>query len=151
MSEPITYEVKGRAVLITLNNPKKLNALTIPQYDIICKYLERANEEEGTVITLIQSSGKLFSAGANANYVMGLDAELETWLNLSVAKQTFLVQTFLAHKKILAIALNGAAVGLSASMVTLCDLVYAHDLSKTFLLTPFANIGILAEQVYGRV
>lgn len=146
MSESlITYEVKGLAVLITLNNPKKLNALAIPQYDTICKYLERANNEPNTVITLIQSTGRVFSAGANAESIVGQDSELETWLNLSVAKQTFLVQTFLAHKKILAVALNGPAIGLSASFVTLCDLIYVNDLSKTFLLTPFANIGILAE------
>lgn len=146
MSESlITYEVKGLAVLITLNNPKKLNALAIPQYDTICKYLERANNEPDTIITLIQSTGRVFSAGANAESIVGQDSELETWLNLSVAKQTFLVQTFLAHKKILAVALNGPAIGLSASFVTLCDLIYVNDLSKTFLLTPFANIGILAE------
>ena len=36
-------------------------------------------------------------------------------------------------------------MGLSASFVALCDLVYVNDLSKTFFLTPFANIGILAE------
>lgn len=145
MSDPITYEVKDRAVLITLNNPKKLNSLTIPQYGILCKFLERANNEEGTIITLIQSTGRVFSAGTNADFVTSQDTELDTWLNLSVAKQTFLVQTFLAHKKILAVALNGPAIGLSASFVALCDLVYVNDLSKTFFLTPFANIGILAE------
>lgn len=143
--ELITYEVKDRAVLITLNNPKKLNSLTIHQYDTICKYLERANNEEDTIIILIQSTGRVFSAGANADSIVGQDAELETWMNLSIAKQTFLVQTFLAHKKILAVALNGPVIGLSASFVTLCDLIYVNDLSKTFLLTPFANIGILAE------
>ncbi|RCK63508.1 3,2-trans-enoyl-CoA isomerase [Candida viswanathii] len=141
----ITYEVKDRAAVITLNNPKKLNALSIPQYDTICKLLERANAEEDTVITLLQSTGRVFSAGANADSIVGQDAELETWLNMSVAKQTFLVQTFLAHKKILAVALNGPVIGLSAAFVALCDLVYVHNAAKTFFLTPFANIGILAE------
>ena len=97
MSDPITYEVKDRAVLITLNN-QKLNSLTIPQYDILCKFLERANNEEGTIITLIQSTGRVFSAGANADFVTSQDTELDTWLNLSVAKQTFWCKRFLPTK-----------------------------------------------------
>ncbi|KAI3402315.1 ECI1 [Candida oxycetoniae] len=143
--ELITYEVQGKAAIITLNNPKKLNSLTIPQYDEICKYLENANEHPETIITLIQSTGRAFSAGANAEYIGKQDSEIETWLNLSVARQTYLVQTILNHKKVLAVAMNGFAIGLSAAMVALCDLIYVHDLSKTFLLAPFTNIGIVAE------
>lgn len=148
MEDQITYEVKDRAVLITLNNPKKLNSLTLPQYDTLCKFLEKANNEEGTIITLIQSTGRVFSAGANADYITSQDTELDTWLNLMVAKQTFLVQTFLAHRKILAVALNGPAIGLSASFVALCDLVYVNDLSKTFLLTPLQTSAFLLKVVH---
>ncbi|KAI5962636.1 uncharacterized protein KGF55_003712 [Candida pseudojiufengensis] len=143
--DAITYEVIDRAVVITLNAPKILNALTLSQYDQIAKYLEQANEEPDTIITLLQSSGRAFSAGANAQFIGQQDSELETWLNLSVAKQTYLVQTILNHKKIFAIALNGFAIGLSAAIVALGDLIYTHDVKKTFLLTPFANIGIVAE------
>lgn len=145
MSDAITYEVKGRAAIITLNNPKILNALTYQQYDQICGFLNRANDEPDTVITLIQSSGRAFSAGANAAAISKLDNKLETWLDKSIARQVYLVQTFAQHKKILAVALNGPAIGLSAAFVLLCDLVYVNDLSKTFLLTPFPNIGVLSE------
>ncbi|CAK9437443.1 uncharacterized protein LODBEIA_P18210 [Lodderomyces beijingensis] len=144
-SDLILYEVKDNVAIITLNNPKKLNSLTIPQYDEICKLLDQANQEPDTVITLIQSTGRAFSAGANAEYVGKQDSELNTWLELSVARQTYLVQTIMSHKKVLAVAVNGFAIGLSAAIVALCDLVYVHDISKTFLLTPFANIGIVAE------
>ncbi|KAG7664528.1 uncharacterized protein J8A68_001954, partial [[Candida] subhashii] len=115
MSDAITYEVKGRAAIITLNNPKILNALTYQQYDEICGFLNRAKDEPDTVITLIQSSGRAFSAGANAAAISKLDNKLETWLDKSIARQVYLVQTFAQHKKILAVALNGPAIGLSAA------------------------------------
>ncbi|EGW33925.1 uncharacterized protein SPAPADRAFT_54184 [Spathaspora passalidarum NRRL Y-27907] len=145
MSDTITYEVKGTAAIITLNNPKTLNALTMEQYDTICKYLEQANDNPDTIITLLQSTGRVFSAGANAQAISNNDTKLETWLSKSVAKQVFLVQTVMAHKKILAAALNGPIIGLTASLVAMCDLIYVNNLKKTFLLTPFANIGIINE------
>ncbi|KAI5970671.1 hypothetical protein CANMA_000262 [Candida margitis] len=143
--DPITYEVIGRAAVITLNNPKKLNSLTLPQYDEIAKLIARANDEENTVITLLQSTGRAFSAGADAKFVGKQDAKFETWLRSSLAMQVHLTQTIMDHKKIFAAALNGFVIGLSAALIMTCDLLYVHDVSKTFLLAPFPNIGIVAE------
>ncbi|KAM9887458.1 hypothetical protein OXX69_013312, partial [Metschnikowia pulcherrima] len=40
MSEAITYEVRGRVTVITLNIPDKLNALDGKQYLQLAKYLQ---------------------------------------------------------------------------------------------------------------
>ncbi|KAG5420367.1 ECI1 [Candida metapsilosis] len=145
VTSPFNYEVIGNAAVITLNNPKKLNALTLPQYDMLARLIARANDEKNTTITLIQSTGRAFSAGGDAKFVGEQDTKFETWLRLSFIMQHHLTQTILEHKKILAVAMNGFAIGLSAAIVTLCDLVYVHDVSKTFLSTPFPNIGVLSE------
>lgn len=142
---PFNYEVIGNTAVITLNNPKKLNALTLPQYDMLARLIARANDEKNTTITLIQSTGRAFSAGGDAKFVGEQDTKFETWLRLSFIMQHHLTQTILDHKKILAVAMNGFAIGLSAAIVTLCDLIYVHDVSKTFLLTPFPSIGVLSE------
>lgn len=144
-SESITYEVIGKAAVITLNNPRKLNSLTLPQYDELARLISRANDDENTIITLLQSTGRAFSAGADAKFVGKQDTEFETWLRSSLAMQVHLTQTIMNHKKILAVALNGFAIGLSAALIMMCDLVYVHDVTKTFLLAPFPNIGIVAE------
>ena len=144
-TDPITYEVIDNAAVITLNNPKNLNSLTLPQYDELAKFISKANDERDTVITILQSTGRAFSAGADAKFVGKQDNELETWLRSSLAMQVHLVQSIMNHKKILAVALNGFAIGLTATIVMMCDLVYVHDASKTFLLAPFSNIGIVSE------
>ncbi|KAI5962632.1 ECI1 [Candida pseudojiufengensis] len=147
----ITYEVKDRVTIITFNIPHKLNALNGEQYLKLGKFVEQANEEEDTVLTLIQATGKYFSAGANFadKKLMETDpAELfshEYWLARFVARNVWLTNVFNDHKKILAAAVNGPVIGLSTGLLLLCDLIYVNDLSKFYLLAPFANLGLVAE------
>ena len=54
----VLYEVRDRTAIITFNIPSKLNALNGEQYLKLGKFMERANEEEDTVMTLIQSTGR---------------------------------------------------------------------------------------------
>lgn len=154
MSEDeILYEVKDRVAVITLNLPLKLNALTGLQYLELAKLVAQADEEEETVATLIQGTGRYFSAGANVadRSLAGSvedPAELfshDFWFKNFVGRNAYLVDLFHNHTKVLVAALNGPVIGLSAALVALCDLVYAIDEDKVFMLTPFSNLGLVAE------
>lgn len=52
-------------------------------------------------------------------------------------------RSFYNHRKILVVALNGPAVGLSAALVAHADFIYAAP--HAFILTPFSSIGLVAE------
>lgn len=154
MSEDdILYEVKDRVAVITLNLPLKLNALNGSQYLELAKLVAQADEEEETVATLIQGTGRYFSAGANVadrSLVGNVEdpAELfshDFWFKNFVGRNAYLVDLFHNHTKVLVAALNGPVIGLSAALVALCDLVYAIDEEKVFMLTPFSNLGLVAE------
>jgi peroxisomal 3,2-trans-enoyl-CoA isomerase len=54
-----------------------------------------------------------------------------------------LTRTFYTHPKILVVALNGPAVGLSAALVAVADFIYAAP--HAYLLTPFSSLGLVAE------
>lgn len=60
-----------------------------------------------------------------------------------VANNIDVTRTFYNHPKILVVALNGPAVGLSAALVAHADFIYAAP--HTFLLTPFSSLGLVAE------
>jgi peroxisomal 3,2-trans-enoyl-CoA isomerase len=60
-----------------------------------------------------------------------------------VANNVDITRTFYNHPKILVVALNGPAVGLSAALVAFGDFIYAAP--HTFLLTPFSALGLVAE------
>lgn len=64
MSDPsvIDLEYRGRVAVITVNNAKKLNALTQMQYyDLATKLREVATHDE-VYITLLTGKGRYFSA-----------------------------------------------------------------------------------------
>lgn len=147
----ITYEVKGKCAIITFNLPSKLNALGAAQYLQLGKFVEQADKEEETVATIIQSTGRFFSAGADFSDKKTLSknaAELfshEHWLGSFVARNTWLTNVFNDHSKILVAAANGPVIGLSAALLLLCDLIYVNDLKNFYILTPFANLGLVTE------
>lgn len=150
MSETeITYEVKGKIAIITLNVPDKLNALNGPQYLRLGQLVEEADKEEDTIMTIIQSSGRYFSAGANFKdpgfLNKGKDSEHEYWLQKFVGRNVWITDVFSNHKKILVGAVNGPVVGLSAALLALCDLIYVKDEKDFFMLAPFSNLGLVAE------
>lgn len=149
--EDITYEVRGRTTIITLNLPKYLNALTGAQYQRLGKLMEDAEAEDETVLTLIQASGRYFSAGANFHdpAILKADgAELfshEFWFSKFIGRNVWLCDLFHNHTKILAAAVNGPVIGLSTGLLALCDLIYVMEEKDFFLLAPFSNLGLVAE------
>lgn len=60
-----------------------------------------------------------------------------------VANNVDVTRTFYNHSKILVVALNGPAVGLSAALIAHADFIYAAP--HTFILTPFSSLGLVAE------
>lgn len=60
-----------------------------------------------------------------------------------VANNVDITRKFYNHSKILVIALNGPAVGLSAALVAHADFIYAAP--HAFILTPFSSLGLVAE------
>lgn len=60
-----------------------------------------------------------------------------------VSNNVDVTRTFYNHSKILIVALNGPAVGLSAALIAHADFIYAAP--HAFLLTPFSSLGLVAE------
>lgn len=148
----ILYEVRGKVAVITFNLPQALNALSFEQYLLLGKLMEKADAEETTAVTLIQSTGRFWSAGANTH---GLEDEerrkQETqdqhvvWLGNFTARNVWLTDTFAKHTKVIVVAANGPAIGLSAALMALADLIYVKEEKDFWILAPFSNLGLVAE------
>lgn len=163
-SSSITYHVSGKTAVISLNNPKKFNSLTQAQYRRIEQLMNVAANDPNTTVTLLQSSGKFFSAGATIDpkdrnvdsydltYINDADEPEEVTKYLqgrslysySFGARNFRVgHSFYSHPKVFVVALNGPVIGLSAAIVALADVVIARD--SAYLLTPFSNLGLPPE------
>ena len=62
MSDPITLNYEGKIALITLNLPKKLNALTQDLYYILASMLREIAARDDIYITVLTGKGRYFSA-----------------------------------------------------------------------------------------
>lgn len=58
----IQVEYKGRLAIITINNEKKLNALSMAQYHELAVAMNEIAKRDDVYITLITGKGRYFSA-----------------------------------------------------------------------------------------
>lgn len=143
----ITLTYQGRIAIITLNRPKKLNALDQELYYLVADYLREIEKRDEIYITVLTGTGRFFSAGADVS-ASRPDAALGNTVRRDllkgfVANNIDVTRAFYTHSKILVVALNGPAVGLSAALTAFADFIYATP--HTFILTPFSSLGLVAE------
>lgn len=156
----ILYEVKGKVAVITINKPKQFGALTLYNYVVLEELLDRAAKEPNTLATLIQGTGKYFSAGADVNKAGSgtpvtrkekqgvVDYEVRRYyVGPFLGRNTSAAYTFWSHPKLLVCALNGPVIGLSAGLVSCADIIIGKE--STFLLVPFANLSLVTEGAAG--
>ncbi|GMM55269.1 hypothetical protein DAKH74_018850 [Maudiozyma humilis] len=157
-SQKIAYFKQAPFFVITLNSPETLNALSYDDYIYITTLLELSENDPECFFTVLQSSGRFFSSGADFNSIPPNEAsaapapgagrdpdKVQMWLENFLCKNQYITQSFIRHSKILIACLNGPAIGLSAAIVLICDLVYAMDIDKTYLQFPFSKLGLSNE------
>ncbi|KAF9701240.1 hypothetical protein EKO04_000183 [Ascochyta lentis] len=149
MSEPgILVEYKGKVAIITLNVPKKLNALNGDLYYQLARAMNEVAAHDEVFITVLTGKGRFFSAGADVTFGAAQKSstdidERQMWLKNFVSNNLHITHAFYTHPKILVTALNGPAVGLSAALIAFSDFIYAAP--HAYILTPFSSLGLVAE------
>ena len=147
--QEVTLQTRGRVAIITLNNPKKLNAMNQANYYRLSCLMQDVAAMPAITVTVLTGSGRFFSAGADVTTTRPATddsnphATRDTLLRGFVANNLDITRAFYTHPKILVGALNGPTVGLSAALLGFCDFVYAAP--HAFFLTPFASLGLVAE------
>ncbi|KAH9900409.1 ClpP/crotonase-like domain-containing protein [Xylariomycetidae sp. FL2044] len=148
MADTIKVSYAGRVATITIDNEPKLGALTGEGYFALAQAMREVAAREDVYITVLTGKGRYFSAGADVSSIGDRqppeDANVyESWLRSFAANNLNIAHAFYTHPKILVVALNGPAVGLSAALTAHADFVYAAP--HAFLLTPFSSLGLVAE------
>lgn len=146
----VTLTKKGRIAIITLNQPKKLNAMNMAAYYRLSCLMRDVAKMDDIRITVLTGAGRFFSAGADVTTTRpgggegeDKDQARQDILRSFVANNLDITRAFYTHPKILVTALNGPTVGLSAAIVAHSDFIYAAP--HAFLLTPFSSLGLVAE------
>ena len=153
--QEIIYAVDAPVATITMNRPAQLNAFTNRMLTEICHALARAEDDASVVGIVLTGSGRGFSAGMDINALDRTSSgEQRAPEDLSMFDanpgdpsmwdkydEGFLY--FLAVRKPVIAAVNGACAGLGFCFALLSDIRFVEPQAK--IATAFAQRGLVAE------
>ncbi|KAM4614588.1 chromodomain Y-like protein 2 [Discoglossus pictus] len=114
------------------------NALTPDIMKEVRRALCNASSDDSKLL-LLSAVGSVFCSGLDYSYLIGRlsnDRRKES-SRIAEAIRDF-VKAFIQFKKPIVVAINGPALGLGASILPLCDIVWASE--KAWFQTPYATI-----------
>lgn len=137
-TEPaIAQHQDGDVRVLTLNNPRTLNAFTPASYRALAAALRDAAGDEQTAAVLVVGAGRAFCSGVDLVELATADRE-----EVSSAFDELLDQ-LLEFPKPLVAGVHGSAVGFGTTLLLHCDVVVvAHDAR---LRLPFTELGTVPE------
>ena len=133
----ILIEIQEQCLVLTLNRPEKLNALSSEMYQQLADALNAHRDNEHIKSVLITGAGAHFTAGNDLSQfakVQGKD-ELASTLAFMQALSSFPMPVVAK--------VRGMAVGIGTTMLLHCDLVYCD--TTTIFSLPFINLALVPE------
>lgn len=137
MSEKVMVSRNGAILRLTFNRPEKKNALDRASYSALIGALEGASHDPDVRVVLFDGASGDFTAGNDlADFRDFLESPAE------FPALTF-VRALAAFEKPMVAAVTGDAIGVGATMLFHCDLVYASPGAR--LRMPFIDLGLVPE------
>jgi enoyl-CoA hydratase/carnithine racemase len=157
--ETLSYEIEDRVLTLTLNRPEQLNAFNVAMANELVSAFERASEDDAVGAIIVTGAGRAFCAGMDLSVegnVFGLDESLRPTLQdlqerfddpqmVHKVRDTGGRVTLAIHacKKPVIAAINGAAVGIGATMTLAMDIRMASEKARIGFV--FGKIGVTPE------
>ncbi len=155
----LTWTNSDGILTITLNRPDNLNAFTVEMANELVDAFDRASEDDSVRAVVVTGSGRAFCAGMDLSVdgnVFGLDEaqhptfeDMHARLNdpeiVNGVRDTGgrVALAIFACKKPVIAAINGAAVGVGATMTTAMDFRLASNKARIGFV--FGKLGIVPE------
>lgn len=122
---------------IVLNRPERKNALTVEMYESLVTAFQAASHDTSVRAVLLSGAGGVFTAGNDlGDFIKNPPAT-------SDAAVFRFIRALEACPKPVVAAVQGLAVGLGATLLLLCDLVYVASDARFSL--PFVGLGLVPE------
>jgi enoyl-CoA hydratase/carnithine racemase len=155
----LRYEVADNILTLTLNRPDHLNAFTIEMAHELIAAFNRASDDDEVRVVVVTGAGRAFCAGmdlSQAGNVFGLDEKLQPTMAdmnerlddpdiIAGVRDTggrVTLAIYDCNKPVIA-AINGAAVGIGATMTCAMDIRLASEHARIGFV--FNKIGITPE------
>jgi enoyl-CoA hydratase/carnithine racemase len=136
----VLRQMDGGVLVLTLNRARKKNAFDDPQWDALRDALREAREDDRVAVVVVTGAGGDFSAGVDLGSFGGGGAPRED----GRASGYFgLMEALVAYDKPLVAAVRGVGIGIGATFLFHCDVVYLGTSAR--LRLPFVSLGLVPE------
>ncbi|TAL03589.1 MAG: enoyl-CoA hydratase/isomerase family protein [Rhodospirillaceae bacterium] len=137
----IVFRRDGRVLHATFNRPETMNAIDDDlQADLDLLFTDVKDDDETNVL-VITGAGRAFSAGGNIDTMQTCIDQPELFRKGTEHGKRLVFSILDCPKPIIA-KVNGAAIGLGATLALFCDIVFAAQHAK--IADPHVQIGISA-------
>jgi enoyl-CoA hydratase/carnithine racemase len=153
------WQIDDRVLTLTLNRPEQLNAFTVTMADELVDAYRRASADDAIGAVVVTGAGRAFCAGMDLSVggnVFGLDESLDPSLDalragwddpaiVAGVRDTggrVSLAVYECAKPVIG-AINGAAVGIGATMTLPMDIRLASDRARIGFV--FGRIGVVPE------
>ena len=137
----LSFFYRGRTLTMTLNRPDKLNAVDALMHEELSRaFYDVAVDDEADVI-ILTGEGRAFSAGGDIDWLERMIDDKQLWERTRVEAKKIVFGILDCEKPVIA-KVNGAAVGLGATMALFCDVTFAAESAK--LADPHVGVGLVA-------
>ena len=137
---PVRRERQDRVLLLTLDRPEKRNAFNDAQWDGLRDALNEAREDPEVAVVVVTGAGVDFSAGQDLT-AFGQASEARD--DGRASGYYGCMDALFAFDKPLLAAAKGVGVGIGATMLFACDIVYVGESVR--LKLPFVSLGLVPE------
>ncbi len=132
---------KGRIVTVSFNRPEVKNATNALMHQELMRVFPEIGTDSDARVVILTGEGDCFSAGGDLD---GLRAGLDNharWIESMTEARAILNGVVDLDLPVIA-KVNGAAVGLGATLALFCDIVIARDTAR--IADPHVNVGLVA-------
>jgi enoyl-CoA hydratase/carnithine racemase len=139
--DEIVVDADGPIRIVRLNRPDELNSMNHELHEGIADLWPQISLDHDARAVVLTGNGRAFSAGGDFNYIrqQTVDTDLR---RVSLATGKRLVLNMVQCRVPVIAAVNGPAVGLGCSLVSLSDVVFMSE--KAHLSDPHVVVGLVA-------
>jgi 2-(1,2-epoxy-1,2-dihydrophenyl)acetyl-CoA isomerase len=136
----IQIENDGFVAIVTLDEPKKLNAMDVPMLRELLDAVTKINDDDSVRVAILAANGPSFCAGADLRSELGEGRT--TADHLQEDHRPVLLAIADAPKPWIS-AVQGAAAGIGSAYAMNCDLTVMAD--DAYIYQAFATIGLIPD------
>lgn len=146
----ILFDASDRVATITLNRPDRLNAWTPSMAAEIIDALNKVDEDDGIMVSILTGAGRGFcagmdlSAGGSTFSSSGQDGADEESGGAAISAGS-IIKALLDLKKPVIVAVNGPAVGVGVTMILPMDIRIAAESARFGMV--FVRRGVIPELI----